>query len=530
MADVHRASGRRHVAVLMLACATLLLAGHGGSSSASAAATVGGGPAHGGALTVDIPTAPIDLDVDTSSDNESIWALEDMAEGLFRNAANGRSVVPWLATSYKLSPDKLTWTFQLRRGVRFSDGRPMTSKDVVWSLTQAASPKDSGNSYIDAAIKSVAADGPYAVTIRTKVRWAPLPADLAMYVNDIFPARLLGQGRAQFFAHPIGTGPFEMSRWVKGRQMTLVRNPNYWQTGKPYLGSLTLRAVPAASTRIANIRRGRAQIIEEAPFARLRSLRRAGLRLGLFPSSRIDYVTMNEQFRPFKDVHVRLAVAKALNRQAIMKKIFFGHAQLANSPFMPGLKYYRAVGLPARRVAAARAELAKSHYPRGGFTVDFIAARGDPIQVPAAHMVAEELAPLRIKVRIRLLSPSRVEAEEHAFNYGMRETYWTNDIVDPDEYTAFTLCGSASKCGGVYANFTHFDDPRIDKLTVAGETILGSEKRAQIYGRIQQLAAHQIPMVWLGYSPFSYVYSPSVRGYHVSTQGNTHFENVWLSR
>jgi hypothetical protein len=122
--------------------------------------------------------------------------------------------------------------------------------------------------------------------------------------------------------------------------------------------------------------------------------------------------------------------------------------------------------------------------------VNFIAARGHPIQVPAAHMVAAALAPPGIAVKIRLLQPAQVEAEEHAFRYGMRETYWTNDIADPDEYTAFTLCGSASKC-----------------------------ERATIYRRVQQLAAHKVPMVWLGYSPFSYVYSPNVRGYHVETQG-----------
>jgi peptide/nickel transport system substrate-binding protein len=509
-------------------CTALLLAPAGGASGPSSPSHRS--PRRGGAITVDVPTGPENLNVATTNDNESLWALQDIAEGLFSNAPDGRSVVPWLATGYTLSPDKLTWTFRLRRGVRFSNGRPMTSKDVVWSLTQAAGPNDPGNSYVDAAIKSITADGPGAVKITTKVRWAPLRADLAMYVNAIFPAHYLGQSRARFFAHPIGTGPFEMSRWVRGRYLKLTRNPYYWQAAKPYLDSVTLRAVPDVRARVANLRLGRAQIIEEAPFARLSSLRRSGFRVGLFPSSRIDYVTMNEQLRPLKDVHVRLAIARALDRDAIIRRVFSGHAQLADSPFMPSLSYYRAVGLPAHSLAAAKAELARSAYPHGGFTVDFLAARGDPIQTPVARAVATELAPLGITVKIRLLPPSRLEAEEHAFRYGMRETYWTNDIVDPDEYTAFTLCGSASRCGGVYANFTHFDDPRIDALTIAGETTLAARERAAIYGRIQRLAAQQIPMVWLGYSPFSYVSSPSVRGFHVETQGNTHFENVSLSR
>src|SRR4029077_1107027 len=140
----------------------------------------------------------------TTNDNESIWALQDMAEQLFSNAPDGHSVVPWLATSYKLSANKLTWTFQLRHGVRFSNGQQMTSKDVVWSITQAASSKDAANSYVDTAIKSVTADGPHAVKITTHEPWAPLLADLAMYANAIFPDHFLGQSRAQFFQHPIG--------------------------------------------------------------------------------------------------------------------------------------------------------------------------------------------------------------------------------------------------------------------------------------------------------------------------------------
>ncbi len=504
----------------------------GGSGAATSGATTGGSgsPVHGGSLTMDIPTSPQNFDIDTTNDNESIWALQDMAESLYSNAPDGKSVVPWLATGYTLSHDKLVWTFHLRHGVRFSDGRPMTSKDVVWSITQAAAKQDAANSYVDTAIKSVIAEGPYTVKITTHEPWAPLLADLAMYANAIFPDHFLGETRAQFFQHPVGTGPFKVGRWVKGQYLRLVRNPYYWQKGKPYLDSLTLQDVSDANTRIVQLRGGQAQIIEQAPFALLPSLQTSSTQVGLFPSSRIDYVTMNERFKPFANVHVRRAIAEALDRPAIMKAVFFGHGQVADSPFMPILRYYSPVGLPAYNVAAAKAELAKSPYPHGGFTVNFIAAAGDPIQGPIAQIVAAELAKLGIKVQIHQLDPSEVQAEEQSFHYGMRETYWTNDIIDPDEYTSFTLCGSGPKCGGVFANFTHFDNSEIDKLTLQGETTLNTAKRAAIYRRIQQIAAQQIPMVWLGYSPFAYAYSTSVHGFRVTTQGSTHFENVWVGK
>ena len=526
----------RHVAravagLALCACLAALLAGCGSSHAGAASARTAspGTPRHGGTLVADIPTSPLDFDIDTTADNESIWALQDMAESLYSNAANGRSVVPWLATGHTVSRDKLVWTFFLRHGVRFSDGRPMTARDVVWSITQAASPRDAANSYVDAAIKSVVAEGRYAVRITTREPWAPLLSDLAMYANAIFPDHFLGESRSTFFAHPIGTGPFEMRAWSKGQYLKLVRNPDYWQPGKPYLHGLTLQTVQDTNTRMVQLRGDEAQVAEQAPFALLSSLHSAGLKVGLFPSSRIDYVTMNEKLAPLKDPRVRMAIAEAMNRPEIMKAVFFGHGRVADSPFMPILRYFRPVGLPAHNLARAKAEMASSSYPHG-FSLEFLAAAGDPIQAPIAQIVAAELAPLHIRVQIRQLDPSEVQAEEQAFHFGMRETYWTNDIVDPDEYTSFTLCGSGPKCGDVYANFTHFDNAAIDRLTLRGERTLNPVARAAIYDRIQTIAAREIPMVWLGYSPFSYVYTPSVRGLHVYTQGNTHYENVWLSR
>jgi peptide/nickel transport system substrate-binding protein len=522
------------VSVSLAACGgsgtTTLASLNNSATTAGGSSGAGGTPVHGGSLTMDIPTSPQNFDIDSTNDNESIWALQDMAETLYSNAPDGKSVIPWLATGYTVSANKLDWTFHLRHGVRFSNGRPMTSKDVVWSITQAAAKQDAANSYVDTAIKSVTAEGPYTVRITTNQPWAPLLADLAMYANAIFPDHFLGESRSQFFQHPVGTGPFKLATWVKGQYLKLVRNPDYWQKGKPYLNSLTLQTVSDANTRIVQLRGGQAQIVEQAPFALLPSLQSAGLQVGLFPSSRIDYVTMNERFKPFANVHVRRAVADAIDRPAIMKAVFFGHGQVADSPFMPGLRYYSPVGTPAYNLAAAKAQLKQSPYPHGGFTVDFIAASGDPIQGPVSQIIASELAKLGIKVQIRQLDPSEVQAQEQSFHYGMRETYWTNDITDPDEYTSFTLCGSGPKCGGVFANFTHFNDPQINKLTLEGETTLNSTRRAAIYKRIQQLAAQQVPMVWLGYSPFSYAYGSAVHGFRVYTQGNTHFENVWLSK
>jgi peptide/nickel transport system substrate-binding protein len=364
------------------------------------------------------------------------------------------------------------------------------------------------------------------VVITTKTPWAPLRADLALFANAIFPDNFGGQTRAAFFGHPVGTGPFKIASWTRGQSVKLVRNPYYWQPGKPYLNSVTYNAVTDASTRVVQLKGGQAQIIESAPFAQLPSLQAAGYRLGLFPSTRIDYVTMNEQYKPFKDQRVRLAVSEALNTRAIMRAVFFGHGQAANSPLMPAVSYYSPVGLHTGDLAAAKKELAGSSYPHGGFSVDFIAGAGDPIQTTVAQIVQSELKPLNISVKIRELDPAQVTTQEQSFHYGMRETYWTMDIIDPDEYVSFVLDGH----GGAFANFTHYNDPAVDSLTKQAEAAFNASTRQALYTQIQRRSAADAPIIWLGYSPYDYAYSSTVHGFDVYPAGNAHLEDVWLSR
>ncbi len=107
------------------------------------------------------------------------------------------------------------------------------------------------------------------------------------------------------------------------------------------------------------------------------------------------------------------------------------------------------------------------------------------MQTPVSQIVAAELKPLGINVKIRELDPSEVTAQEQSFHFGMRETYWTMDIIDPDEYVSFVLCGS---CGS-FANWTHFNNAQIDKLTTQAETTFNSSARGAIYAQIQKLSS-----------------------------------------
>ncbi len=125
--------------------------------------------------------------------------------------------------------------------------------------------------------------GPYTVILKTKSPWAPTASDLALFANSIFPANFGGQSAAQFFQHPIGTGPFKLSKWVKGQSVQLVRNPHYWEPGKPYLNGVTYNYVPDSNTRIIQLKGGQAQVVEFVPYSLVSSVPRGRLQRDAVP-------------------------------------------------------------------------------------------------------------------------------------------------------------------------------------------------------------------------------------------------------
>src|SRR5205085_2511842 len=186
-------------------------------------------------------------------------------------------------------------------GVKFSDGRPLDSSDVQFTIERAAK---GINGYIDVSIDAVDAPDPATVTIHTKHPWGPLLGDLSLYCNAILPKDLRGESDSAFFQKPIGTGPFVLDHWDKGRELAIVRNSHYWQSGKPLLDGVTFRVVPDDNTRVLQLRGGQADIVEFPPFSSISNLQATqGIKVDLFPSTWVSYIAMNEKKPQFADMH-----------------------------------------------------------------------------------------------------------------------------------------------------------------------------------------------------------------------------------
>jgi peptide/nickel transport system substrate-binding protein len=507
----------RVTAALVLAGAALVtLIAHGRSRSPHAT-----GPTRGGKLVFARPADIRSLDPTAVFDNPSIWAQEQIYETLYTVTADGRGVRPWLASRYTLSRDKRTWTFDLRPGIRFSNGRPLRAADVAYSIERARKSKN-GFGYIDAAIASVRSPDDRTVVVRTRYPWAPLVADLSLFVNGIVPRDLGGLSPGEFFRHPVGTGPFTVTAWSRGNFLRLRRNPYYWQRGKPYLDQVEFTVVADDATRFARLSAGDAQVVESQPAAVTALRHAAAATATVFPSTRIDVLLPNERYKPLADVHVRRAIAAAIDRRAIVGAVLGGHGRPANSTFPERVPFYN----PRNPGAAfdpgrAKDELARSAYPHG-FKLDFLTS-SDPNYTDIARGVQQELAPLGIDVTIRTVPPTDLFGLQQKFDYQLSIDVWTMDIPDPDEYAAYSLSAE----GGAHAFYTDFDDPHMTALVKRAERTFSPAARQALYAQIQRLADADVPQIPLYYSPLVYGVADNVHGFRVYPLGNYHLEQVY---
>ena len=497
-----------------------------GGSTSGGGSTSAGTPVHGGKLTFAAVQDAQSMNKSTVFDNNSIWIFEQIFQQLYTVSADGKSVVPQLATGYKVSSDKKTYTFTLRPGVKFSNGQPMTSKDVKFSIDQTTKASQ-GWGFINTAIKSTSAPSPDTFVVHLKYPWAPLLADLSIFANGIIPDNYAGKSETAFYNAPIGTGPFKWDVWHKGQSLTLVKNPLYWQKGLPYLDSITWTDVANDNTRQQQLQGGQAQIDQFPAWSTVTNLQSTqGVNMHLFNSTQTNYLAFNETRKPFQDVHVRRAISLALNRDALVKAVLFGHGKPANSLFPPQVPYYDP-NTPGYQfnLAEAKKEMAQSSVPHG-FSTSIVIPSGNSDYLTISTIVQSELKPLGINVKINQLDPNTENTQTQNLNYDMTLTLWTMDISDPDELATFAVDPKS----GAKSFFTMYNNPAVVNAAHEAERTLDTEKRQQLYNTLQTGAAKDAFMAFLYYSPYPYAATTNVHGFFVTPLGNMHMENVWLSK
>lgn len=511
----------RRLSLLVAASLAALTACSGGSGSS---ATDGGSPQQGGTLTIAREEASKTLSKTQMHLNSGIWTIQQVLDTLYVATPDGQGLKPGLAKSHEVSKDKKTWTFHLRKGVKFSDGSALTSKDVKFSIDLNGR-KQSPWSFVNSAIASIDTPDKWTVKIHTKHPWSPLLADVALFANAIVPANFGGKSEAEFYQKPIGTGPFMIAARDKGNSITLKRNPHYWKKGKPHLDKVKLVYVENSNSRVIQAQGGKADIAQFPPYSAINSLKGSGdVAAKTFQSSRTNFMIFNTEKKPFNDWRVRHAIALAVNRKPIIKAAFFGNAKPATSFLTPSLWAHKDVVDMKQRPDLAKAkQLLKQAGYGNGFSAKLTVDPGDDTGSTVSQILQEQLKKIGVSISIR--KDSNATTDKSKGNYEMALSYVTTDIIDPDELVGFIAVGT----GGVHALYTRYNNPKLNKLATKAAGTFKKAQRQKMYTKIQQMVAHDSPVVPLVYPPFAYVVSSDVHGFDVHTVGSYPLENVWLS-
>lgn len=490
--------------------------GNSESSGGSAASTNGGEtatPAPGGELKIVRSGETATLDPAQGYTPEDIAPIDQIFSRLYEVGQDGK-LEPSLAASATTSDGGRTLQIKLQEGVTFSSGKPLTAADVKYSLDRSRN-SDGGFSFLLGGIASVAAPDPDTVVINTAKPDATLEAALSAWVASIVPKGLEGKSEKAFFEHPVGSGPFMFGSWTKGSSIKLVKNPTYWKQGQPLLESVTWNRVPDANTRVAQVQSGQADVAGEVPFSQLSSLgERAGFEAESFPSNDTSFLIFNQEVKPLGDIHVRRAIAYALNKAALTEATLFGAGTPACSMVPPTMPFSDPK-TPCLEfdLAMAKAEMSKSS-ASGGFSAE-LTIDNEPISASIAQIVQSALEEIGIKLKIKTVDSGQLYTvyENEAFEVGLAR--WVSDIPEPDEQLSFMLNPEA----GGNAYYTGYDNPKVNSLLAEGRETLTPAARTPIYAQIQAIAAEEVPQVPLSNQGDPYLWSEAVTGFHVNPMG-----------
>lgn len=501
------------VATAAAACSS---GGSGGGTSDGDAA-----PVRGGTLTIG---RPADFQDFSGNDVESNYVWHQITETLFRTKTDGSGTEPWLAESYEVSQDGRTYTIKLHDGVMFSDGSPMTSADVKFTLENTKANADWG--FANQAIKSIETPDDLTVVITTKYPWAPLVADLALFANAIIPADFGGRTRDEFYQAPIGTGPFVWDSWTKGVDQTLVRNDHYWVEGQPYLDEIVFKTVPEDTTRALQLQSGDLDLVEAPPAAQVKSLKaNSNLAVLTVPALQLDYLSMNHLRAPYDDVNFRQAVDFAIDRDAIVKAAMFGLGEKANSMLMSNIAFYDAA-TPGGQYdpEKAKAALAKASVP-ADFEMPVLYDPANLYQKTTAELIQSDLAKVGITVKLVGTEQNAIYGLWFDKDFDTILLRWANDIADPDQWLEFAL----NPDQGASNAFTSYQNDDVSAAVAAAARTLDDDERTRLYSEVQQTTATDANVALLDYPKWVFAMSSKVKGFEGYATAEYHLGSVWIA-
>lgn len=445
-----------------------------------------------------------------------------------------------LAESWDISPDGLTITFHLRKGVRWTDGVEFTADDVMFgykTIIDDKTPTAYKEDFLQ--VKRAKVLDRYTFRVTYKKPFAPA---LSSWGNlPVLPEHLLrGKDitKAAFRRKPVGMGPFIFQKWIPGEKIVLRSNHDYFE-GRPYIDHYIYRIIPDPSTMFLELRTGGIDLMGLTPVQYKKQTDTEFFRKNFhkfrYPTFAYTYLGFNLKYGLFTNRKIRQAIAYAINKQEIIDIVLFGLGRIASGPYVPNTWPYN----PDVKKYKYNPEKAKHLLAEEGWTdtdgdgwldkdgrrLEFtiITNMGNDSRRKAATIIQWRLKQIGIKVKIRIIEWSAFINEfidKRQFEACLLG--WSIGL-DPDQYDIW----DSSKTGEKEFNFISFKNSEVDRLLDKGRRTFDIGERKKAYFRIQEILAEEVPYVFLYVPDALPIVSSRFKGIKPAPIGITYNINKW---
>jgi peptide/nickel transport system substrate-binding protein len=419
------------------------------------------------------------------------------------------NIVGDLAESWQVSQNGLVITFHLRKGVKWHDGYPFTSADVLYTYQVTVDPK-TPTAYAEdfKAVKKAEALDDYTFRVTYAKPFAPA---LISWSSAILPRHLLAGKditKSKLSRHPVGTGSYKFKEWVAGQKIVLVSNPDYFE-GQPYIDGRITRIIPDSATMFLELRAQNIGMMGLTPLQYTRQTENNVFKNNFnkyrYLSFAYTYLGYNLKNPLFADKRVRQAISYAINKDEIISGVLLNLGKPANGPYKPGtwayngkVKAYNYNPQKARELLReagwmkmnSDGVLEKDGKP---FVFEIVTNQGNETRQKCAEIIQRQLKEIGINVNIRILEWSAFVTDFiNKRHFDSVIMGWTIPL-DPDAYDVW----HSTKTGPEELNFISYKNTEVDKMLEKGRSTFDQKERKKYYDRFQEILAEDQPYTFL---------------------------------
>ena len=407
------------------------------------------------------------------------------------------------------------WTVRLKDGIEFHNGKTVGADDVIFSLQRITDPKDpkvgnSSISYIDR--KNLKKVDERTIRIPLNLTNAAFPDDLGQYFNAIVPTDYDPK-------KPVGTGPFKYQSFSPGERSVFVKNPNYWQPGRPYADQLVIIDFPDDTARTNALLGGQVEAINNLPAGQVAAIRsNPNMRVLNSPTGAWQPFTMRIDAAPFDDVKVRQAMRLLVDRKQMVQQVLSGYGSVANDLYARYDPMY-ASDLPQRNQDLEQAKSLLKSAGKEGLTVELVTSPVFNGVVEAAQVFAEQAKGAGVNVKVRKVDTGTFYDPDKYLKWPFAQDFWASRV-----YLAQVAQGDLPNSP---FNETHWGKGKFESLINEARGTVDEAKRKDILHQAQQMQYDQGGYIIPYFSNIIDAYSSKVSGF-VPAKSGFPFGNYWL--